>query len=189
MPSQCDRLCLRSLTRPNAANSKTLSSRMSSQLGGLPIVPFGLAVLLAGHGLRKKSLSPSGALTAFVVGFLMMATPLRTFGASLIIFYLVGSRATKVGNKLKASLEEGHQEAGYRTAWQVLCNSFTAFIASVLWTGLFVKDSAISAILPSSLISQGTLFAPDVWCPLSGSHGAGWSRFLLYATLGCVPPC
>jgi len=60
-----------------------------------PIIPFLLATLLSGHGWRRKSLSPSGAVTAFVVGFLTMAGGTRTFGVSLIGFYLTGSRATK----------------------------------------------------------------------------------------------
>lgn len=84
-----------------------------------PWVPFGIAIFLATHGLRKKSLSPSGAFTALIVGFLIMAAPLKAFGISLIVFYLTGSRATKVGKERKASLEEGHMEAGYRDGWQV----------------------------------------------------------------------
>ena len=58
-----------------------------------------LAAVLAGfvsfHGLRKKSLSPNGALTAFVVGFLLMAGGLRVFGVASIVLYLLASRATK----------------------------------------------------------------------------------------------
>jgi len=60
-----------------------------------PVVSLLLAILLSGHGLRKKSLSPSGAYTAFIVGFFTMAGGSRVFGVSLIGFYLVGSRATK----------------------------------------------------------------------------------------------
>lgn len=113
----------------------------------IPVIPFCIASLLAVHGeyasaflqqcrpgssiltavcddinpigKRKKSLSPSGAAAAFVIGFLTMAAPLRTFRVSLIVFYLVGSRATKVGKALKDTLEEGHEEAGYRDAMQV----------------------------------------------------------------------
>ena len=57
-------------------------------LADVPLVPLLLAALLGFHGLRKRSLSPSGALAAFLVGFAMMAVPLRAFGVSLIIFYL-----------------------------------------------------------------------------------------------------
>lgn len=48
------------------------------------------------HGLRKGSLSSSGAAAAFLVGYGHLANPLKVFGTSLIVFYLVGSRATKV---------------------------------------------------------------------------------------------
>jgi uncharacterized membrane protein len=64
-----------------------------------------LPTLLAGHGLSKKSLSSSGAATAFVVGFAMISGStggpsgeglgLKVWGVSLIAFYLLGSRATK----------------------------------------------------------------------------------------------
>ncbi|KAH8113179.1 integral membrane protein DUF92-domain-containing protein [Phellopilus nigrolimitatus] len=121
-------------------------------------------------GLRKKSLSPSGALAAFVVGFVMMSTQVRAFGVSLIVFYLVGSRATKAGKGTKAALEEGHHAAGYRTASQVLCNSFSAFLASVLWTGLFVRGSYAAALLPPSLVAQGDIYVPD--CLVSAVCGA-----------------
>lgn len=59
------------------------------------IISLAIALLLSVHGLRKKSLSTSGALMAFVVGFLTMTGGTRVFGVTLIGFYLVGSRATK----------------------------------------------------------------------------------------------
>ncbi len=59
------------------------------------IISLAIALLLSAHGLRKKSLSSSGALTALIVGFLAMTGGTRVFGVMLIGFYLVGSRATK----------------------------------------------------------------------------------------------
>lgn len=66
-----------------------------SKLESVPIIPLLFATLLSAHGLRKKSLSPGGAATAFIVGLLMMAGGVKVFGVSLIVFYLTGSRATK----------------------------------------------------------------------------------------------
>ena len=62
-----------------------------------PLSPLALllALGLAYHGHRKKSLSPSGSVTAFVVGYLMLSSTIWAFGVSLIAFYLIGSRATK----------------------------------------------------------------------------------------------
>ncbi|EJD00546.1 uncharacterized protein FOMMEDRAFT_22321 [Fomitiporia mediterranea MF3/22] len=156
---------------------------------GFPLIPLLIAVLLAAHGLRKKSLSPSGALAALVVGFIMMSARVRTFGVSLIVFYLVGSRATKIGQLTKATLEEGHQEAGYRTAEQVLCNSFSAFLATLLWIALFVPGSYLAQILPQGIVFQEEPYSQNVWCPLSVSHGHGWSRFLLLVSLGHFACC
>lgn len=62
---------------------------------------LGVALLLSGHGLRKKSLSLSGAVAAFLAGYAHLANPLKLFGVSLIVFYLLGSRATKVSRKLQ----------------------------------------------------------------------------------------
>ena len=78
-----------------------------------------LATLLSVHGLRKRSLSPSGAAGAFVVGFGMMSVKLHVFGVGLIVFYVTGSRATKVGKAIKSKLEDTSDAAGYRTAFQV----------------------------------------------------------------------
>lgn len=62
-----------------------------------------ISVALAAHGLRKGSLSNSGAIAAFMVGYGHLANPLKVFGVGLIFFYLAGSRATKVsGACLKA---------------------------------------------------------------------------------------
>ncbi|PWN34079.1 uncharacterized protein FA14DRAFT_124988 [Meira miltonrushii] len=114
-----------------------------------------IATLLASHGYRKGSLSSSGALTAFVVGYISLANPIKAFGITLIAFYLTGSRATKVGHQIKQLLEiESHHiakakgnesnakkhksaQGGQRDAWQVLCNSFVSATAALLFRLLY----------------------------------------------------
>jgi len=150
-----------------------------------PWIEFLLAAYLGISGTRKRSLSPSGGITAFVVGFLMMAVPLRSFGVSLIIFYLVGSKATKVGKEVKARLEEGHQEAGYRNWEQVLCNSFSAFVASVLWTASYVLDSPVSSLL-SGFVPHDKIYDSAEWCAVSSGS---WSRALVFVALGHFACC
>jgi len=159
---------------------------VSFNVSEIPLVPTLVATLLAGHGLRKRSLSPSGALAAFFTGVTMLSPPLRSFGISLIIFYLVGSRATKVGKSLKAQLEEGHQEAGYRSASQVLCNSFSALIATLLWSASFVPNSLASQLLPTLLVVPGRPYVSTEWCPISPQVTSGWSRALVLISLGYV---
>ncbi|KAG8967580.1 hypothetical protein FRC05_002013 [Tulasnella sp. 425] len=165
-----------------------------------PLIPFGVAVFLATHGLRKKSLSPSGALTAMVVGFLIMAAPLKAFGIALIVFYLTGSRATKVGKEKKAALEEGHMEAGYRDGWQVLSNSFTALVASTLWSILFAPDSVHSWFYTAfvkppldlghlTLNPSERIYSPVNWCAVDRSVSQDWSRKLVFVALGHFACC
>ena len=161
---------------------------MAFNVSDIPLVPILIATFLAGHGLRKRSLSPSGAFAAFFTGVTMLSPPLRSIGVSLIIFYLVGSRATKVGKSRKAQLEEGHQEAGYRTASQVLCNSFTALFATLLWSASFVPDSLASQFLPSPFVIPGRPYVSTEWCPISPQVTSGWSRALLLLSLGCAQP-
>ncbi|KAI9069418.1 hypothetical protein FKP32DRAFT_1559649 [Trametes sanguinea] len=157
-------------------------------------VPLILAVALSLHGLRKRSLSPSGAIAAFVVGYTTLSVPLRTFGIALIIFYLAGSRATKVGKTLKKQLEEGHQDAGYRNAAQVLCNSLTSAIAALLWSALYEPRSWQSWILEESGVEKALVlprvsYDLELWCPVTPPPTASWSRVLLFATLGHFACC
>ncbi|KAF9554230.1 hypothetical protein CPC08DRAFT_696892 [Agrocybe pediades] len=158
-----------------------------------PLISLLIAILLSGHGLRKRSLSPSGALAALIVGFLMMTGGTRVFGVSLIGFYLVGSRATKYGKKRKALLEDGYQEAGYRSGWQVVCNSATALIASLLWNVVF-EPLSVQAIAAHILgIEAGRMLAEPPsdrsWCPLSTNISNGWSRTLMFVSLGHFGCC
>ena len=149
-----------------------------------PTMPFLLALYFGLSGVRKGSLSPSGGIAAFIVGFTMMTIPLRVFGASLIVFYLAGSRATKVGKQLKAQLEEGHKGAGYRNATQVLCNSLSAFIAAIFWSVAFVPNSSAASLLHLHMASPHQAYDFDRWCPLTPVSAHWFSRNLLFATLG-----
>ncbi|OJA20971.1 hypothetical protein AZE42_09176 [Rhizopogon vesiculosus] len=160
----------------------------------IPFIPLVIAVLLSVHGLRSRSLSLSGAITAFVVGFSILAVPVRTIGVTLIVFYLIGSRATKYGKKRKAQLEDGYQDAGYRSGTQVLCNSFAAFLASGLWCIVFAPDAlpwnlVTSYIQPSLALVEKVPYENGEWCPLDVTISNGLSRALMFAVLGHFACC
>lgn len=167
-------------------------------------IPLALATLLSAHGLRKRSLSPSGAVAAFVVGYAMLSPPLKTFGVTLIVFYLVGSRATKYGKHLKSTLESNHDVAGYRNARQVLSNSLPALFAATLWTILFAQPSysflaqysdavrevmGLGTFRGMASIADGSWKGDGAWCVLDRTVDKGWSRALVYAALGQFSTC
>ncbi|KAI1783837.1 integral membrane protein DUF92-domain-containing protein [Ganoderma leucocontextum] len=160
----------------------------------LPSIALSLVSLLAGHGLRKRSLSPSGAAAAFAVGYTMMSVRLSAFSVALIVFYLTGSRATKFGKALKQQLEEGHQAAGYRNAAQVFCNSLSAAIAALLWSTLYDPSSwvvkGLRAFDMDMGLNQHKLWSDiDQRCPLTPPRMTSWSRVLIFVTLGYVVFC
>ena len=66
----------------------------------------------------------TGAIAALIVGSIHMALGIE-YGLTLILFYMTGSKLTRVGSKAKAALEEKHEEGGYRTATQA--HPFPAF--------------------------------------------------------------
>ena len=68
-----------------------------------------LPLFISGYGLKRRSLDPSGAGLAVVVGFLLTAAS-ACFSASLIVFFLSSSRLTKWRAAEKRKLEEGYKE-------------------------------------------------------------------------------
>ena len=87
------------------------------------------ATLLAVRAIRKKTLTKSGAVAGFTVGFLMVSTGLR--GMILFYFYQVGSMATKFKKSRKAELDGTVDESAVRGARQVLSVSILATLLSL----------------------------------------------------------
>ncbi|KAJ3131097.1 hypothetical protein HK100_006808 [Physocladia obscura] len=109
--------------------------------------------LLAFEGLRKKSLSVSGALAAGNIFPLLLA------------FYMSSSRLTKIGSKKKESLEEDFKIGGQRTAVQVLSNGFTGtFIACIHY--MFVvheNGDSIDGLCFGNFEAPSEDTSPTVW--------------------------
>ena len=118
---------------------------------GFPIsrgfVALVIAVAMAGRGLKKQSLSKSGAMAAFAVGLVSFLASYR-MGITLILFYQSSSSLTKVGNAIKKKLEADHKEGGQRGADQVQ-SRLSAHGAAVI-------DGAATAGLPTASHAQST---------------------------------
>lgn len=89
-----------------------------------------VATSLARRGVKRKSLSQSGAIAAWFVGFLSVSTGLRGF--VLLFFYQIGTWATKYKKSLKEEKDSTASEGAARGASQVLSCSFIAVALSLL---------------------------------------------------------
>ncbi|GFZ49225.1 hypothetical protein JCM24511_06975 [Saitozyma sp. JCM 24511] len=121
---------------------------------GAALIATGLSL----HGYRKGSLSRSGAIAAWVVGYGHLANPLKLFGTTMIVFYLVGSRATKVKAQVKATLEDGpdpSKPGGNRNAIQILSNSLPSLLAALAYR----FSDAAKHFVHTVPIGRGLIFA------------------------------
>ncbi len=71
-----------------------------------------LSALLSLYGLRKGSLSLSGGVAAFAVGFIHTMSS-GCFCAALLTFFLTSSRLTKWRGQEKRRIEADYKEGGY----------------------------------------------------------------------------
>ena len=101
--------------------------------------PFGLpatclaasvATLAVVRSLKKQTLSRSGAVAAWIVGFLMVGSGLRGF--VLLLFYQIASSATKYKKDWKEARDATAAEGSVRGPSQVLACSILAVVLSLL---------------------------------------------------------
>ncbi|KAK2165649.1 hypothetical protein LSH36_47g04000 [Paralvinella palmiformis] len=83
-------------------------------------------------GLKQKALDNTGAFAAFLVGFVLMLSN-YCFMSSVLIFFVVGSKATKFRSWKKINLEKDFKEGGERNWIQVLCNGGVATEVAILY--------------------------------------------------------
>lgn len=86
-------------------------------------------IIVAWWGLRRHSLSFSGAMSGLVVGFLLTLGS-YVFFVNLLVFFVSSSKATKFRSKKKRKLEEDFKEGGERNWVQVVCNGGMASLLS-----------------------------------------------------------
>ena len=106
--------------------------------------PFSIKAIVLGtfigisfsyRGWKKKSLSKSGAIAAFLVGFVHVSSGIRGF--SLLVFYYIGTKATKYKHSIKATKDStvdknSSDDGGGRGASQVFACSILSAIYSIL---------------------------------------------------------
>lgn len=153
-----------------------------------------IAGVAASKGVKKGSLSRSGAVAAFLVGALSLGAN-GTFGAVLLTFYFTGSKLTRVGSEKKKRVERDFVEGGQRTAQQVLACSALATAAAIAHCALSLAPEAALAVSPSELqsalaaavLGHYACCAGDTYASELGvAYGRG--RPFLLTSLSFVPP-
>lgn len=125
-----------------------------------------LARTISNSGLRKRSLDRSGALSAFLVASLSLATSWRN-GITLLAFYWTSSKLTRVGSKIKGKLEEGATEGGERGAGQVFACSLIAVVCACVRRALVGADGPLLQLLPMMMGGSGSAAAMMMMSPNS----------------------
>ncbi|KAL3756554.1 hypothetical protein ACHAWU_009948 [Discostella pseudostelligera] len=119
-----------------------------------------LARRISNSGLRKRSLSKSGALSAFIVASLSLATSWRN-GITLLAFYWTSSKLTRLGSKIKSKFEEGVTEGGERGAGQVLACSLIGVICACIRRIVVGRDGPLLSGVDSVLVSPSLALLGD----------------------------
>lgn len=99
-------------------------------------------MLILFSGKKKGSLSISGCLAAFFVGFISLGISYR-FGLILLLFYYTSSKITRYKESEKSKLESDYQFGGQRDAIQVLANSFLGTIVAIIYYVYIGEDSHV----------------------------------------------
>ncbi|KAL7434152.1 hypothetical protein ACHAXM_007352 [Skeletonema potamos] len=89
---------------------------------------FVIASLMASRGYKRKSLTTNGAMAAWIVGFCSILFGMRGF--LLLLFYVVGTKATKYNIKIKAKFEE--TDSSCRGPGQVLACSIIGLLLQTM---------------------------------------------------------
>mmetsp|Transcript_30948 Transcript_30948/g.65296 ORF Transcript_30948/g.65296 Transcript_30948/m.65296 type:complete len:287 (-) Transcript_30948:6977-7837(-) len=105
---------------------------------------FAIAFFIAHRGVKRKSLTPHGAVAASVVGFLSISCGLRGF--LLLLFYLVATKATKYKSVMKASLDETADDSACRGPSQVMACSALGVMFQIIHAVYFGKEQSIDFI-------------------------------------------
>ncbi len=139
-----------------------------------------LSTALAARSLKRKTLTKVGAMAAFIAGLISFSLLPSTSGCYMLLFYLMGTKATKVNKEAKADLVE--EEKGGRTAEQVLSCCLPA-IALTLQRGASNFDSFADPTHLAILSFYSTMAADTLASELGLALKKDDTRTYL-----CVPP-
>lgn len=130
-------------------------------------------VTFALAGLRKNSLSISGAYGAAIVGALTLICSFRCT-VVLLCFFFASSAITRIGEDLK-DIDEDHKKGGQRDIVQVLCNGGVPTVLAVLLclasggADLPMATSKAAAMLSTAFMGYYACCCGDTWASELGT--------------------
>lgn len=133
-----------------------------------PAWALGASLVLSLAAWLKGSLSPSGALAAWVVGSAIgVGLGLGGF-AVLCVFFATSTLLGRVGKPLKAELQAHYSKGDRRDAWQVFANGGVAALCALLVSlqrGTLANAELSAAELPFALAACASLASAnaDTW--------------------------
>ncbi|KAF4509496.1 hypothetical protein G6O67_003666 [Ophiocordyceps sinensis] len=125
-----------------------------------PIFAVPLIALLVGHAWHKKSLTPAGLVAGALSAIAHTYHPWNLPAVLLIVFFLAGTRVTRVKENVKATLTVHSRGTsggeGPRTHVQVLANSLMGSIISLLHA-YQLRSRAAAYASPDAPNPEGTM--------------------------------
>ncbi|KAI8987904.1 integral membrane protein DUF92-domain-containing protein [Mycotypha africana] len=174
-----------------------------SAVTGRILFALGLSSLMVIHARRKKSLSPNGAATAFLLGMITFSAPLWVFSVVLLAFFLASSKLTKFKAVRKRQLEADYEQSSERSAIQVIANGLMGGLAVAAFQYLYYSNTSNehtsslekclqlnndrwTKILLWAYVGHYGCCAGDTWASELGILNKSWP--ILITKLKKVPP-
>ena len=120
-----------------------------------------IAGAIAGAALAAKALSPSGAVAAAFVGFVVFGWGNMPAAVALLLFFVTSSALSRYGKARKDALET-YEKGGTRDAGQVMANGGVAVIC-VAWMAIDPQSPApVAAFLGALAAANADTWATEI---------------------------
>ncbi|KAL4920721.1 integral membrane protein DUF92-domain-containing protein [Aspergillus aurantiobrunneus] len=171
-----------------------------------PFISIPLIVALLHRAWSRKSLTPLGLVAAALTAIAHALNPWSLPLFLLLVFYLGGTRATKVKHDIKAQLTlsatGSHGGEGSRTHIQVLANSIVASVLSLAHAWVLANNKEVDGssadcfsngrhaadLLMVGIIGNYAAVAADTFSSELGILSKSKPRLIISPTLRVVPP-
>jgi len=111
---------------PTRLDDNLVVSLIGASWGLRLAMPMGVNVALAGVSYKLRALDRSGWIAATAIGTVVLGFLGWQGYFLLVLFFLLGSIATRVGYRRKARRGVAEEASGRRSAWSVLANGSVA---------------------------------------------------------------